>query len=60
MRTDENQKDQLPITAVIARRAKPDAAIRILCGAKHRPVPPGPEENGLPRRFAPRNDVEIW
>ena len=42
---------------VIARRAKPDVAIRIPCGAKHRPFPcGGRKENGLPRRFAPRND----
>ena len=43
---------------VIARRAKPDVAIRVPCGAKHRPSPRGGrKENGLPRRLsAPRND----
>ena len=37
-------------------------AIRIPCGAKHRPFPSGErEENGLPRRLsAPRNDVVIF
>ena len=37
-------------------------AIRIPCGAKHRPSPGGErEENGLPRRLsAPRNDVVIF
>ena len=39
----ENQKDQVSATTVIARRAKPDVAIRIPRGAKHRPVPLGPE-----------------
>ena len=30
------------------------------CGATRRPAPPGPERCGLPRRFAPRNDVVIF
>ena len=42
---------------VIARRAKPDVAIRIPSNALHCPSPSGGrKENGLPRRFAPRND----
>ena len=54
--TATNQKDQPPNFHVIARRAKPDVAIRIF------PVPEGPggalrrRGYGLPRRFAPRND----
>ena len=41
------QKDQLPSYHVIARRAKPDAAIRILSGAKHRPSPMGTERERI-------------
>ena len=54
--TATNQKDQPPNFHVIARRAKPDVAIRIS------PAPLGPggamrrRGYGLPRRFAPRND----
>ena len=35
-------------------------AIRNPCGATRRPAPAGPERCGLPRRFAPRNDVVIF
>ena len=41
------QKDQLPSYHVIARRAKPDVAIRILSGAKHRPSPMGTERERI-------------
>ena len=37
---------------VIARRAKPDVAIRIPCDAKHRPVPMGPERERIATGFA--------
>ena len=33
--------------SVIARRAKPDVAIRFPCGAKHRPAPEGPERERI-------------
>ncbi len=42
-----NQKHQLPITYVIARRATPDVAIRIPCDAKHHLLPSGAERKRI-------------
>ena len=42
-----NQKDQPLTTAVIARRTKPDVAIRIPCNAKHCPSPIGAERERI-------------
>ena len=50
---------KLPLS--LRTSAHTGVAIRNPCGALHRPVPLGPEKNGLPRRLAaPRNDVVIW
>ena len=42
----ENQKDRAPTTTVIARAVRP-VAIRIPCGAKHRPPPLGAERERI-------------
>ena len=37
----------------------PDVAIRIPCGAKHHPAPPGPEGGRIATALRPRNDSEL-
>ena len=52
MNRPPKEKNQLPNTAVIARRAQPDVAIRILSGAKHHPAPEGPERERIATALA--------